>query len=75
MKRYISAEKEKFDDFGIPFTGAAGEVVYDAVTKQGPWAMMSETSWKMYGRNLLGVGYGQKYVRNERGELHCVEGL
>ena len=73
MTRYLSAEKATKDDFGIPFTGTAGEVVYDARTKMGPWAMMTEQSWKLYGAGLLGVGYGQKYVRNERGELHLME--
>ena len=74
MTRYVSAEKAKQDDFGQPFTGKEGEVVYDAKTKGGPWAMMTETSFQMFGHGRLGLGLGQKYVRNAAGELHKVEG-
>lgn len=79
MGRYLSAEKLHEDDFGDSFTFAVGEVVYDSATKSrngraGPWATMSQRSYEMNGLGRLGLGFGQKYVRNEHGELHKVEG-
>lgn len=74
MSRYLSAEKMSQDDFGVPFTGEEGEVVYDAKTLGGPWATMKECSFKTYAIGKLGLGLGQKYVRNAAGELHKVEG-
>lgn len=74
MTRYLSAEKRTHDDFARAFTMKPGEVVYDAATRMGPWATMTEASWKAHGRGVLGLGRGQKYVRNAAGELHKVEG-
>lgn len=74
MTRYLSAEKMFKDDFDVPFTMAEGEIIYDAKTKSGPCATMSEMSWQFYGTGKLGTGLGQKYRRNAAGELHKVEG-
>jgi len=74
MPRYLSAEKLHQDDFGVLFTKEEGEVVYDAATVGGPWATMTQTSYTKYGFGKLGTGWGQKYVRNDVGELHKVEG-
>lgn len=79
MTRYLSAEKRHNDDFGDKFTKTAGEVVYDGVTRApngryGPWACMTQRSFELNGVGKLGLGIGQKYVRNEYGELHKVEG-
>lgn len=74
MPRYLSAEKMRADDFGNVFTNKPGEVVYDAKTVHGPWATMTQAAFDMYGTGKLGLGLGQKYVRNECGELHKVEG-
>ena len=71
--RYLSAEKLAADDFGVPFTGEVGEVVYDAKTHVGSWATMSDTSFLAHGVRV-GTGWGQKYVRQQNGELHKVEG-
>ena len=71
--RYYSAEKLTVDDFGVPFTMAEGEVVYDAKTTHGPWGTMTETSYQLYGIGL-GTGLGQKYRRQANGEFHKVEG-
>jgi hypothetical protein len=72
--RYLSAEKMSKDDFGVLFTNKTGEVVYDAQTLRWGWATMTESSWKAFGAGKLGLGLGQKYVRQENGELHKVEG-
>jgi hypothetical protein len=73
--RYLSAEKLMEDDFGQPFTHQEGEFVYDAATISGPWATMTEQSWKIFGAStVLGLGRGQKYRRDAEGKLWKVEG-
>lgn len=74
MLRYLSAERMVKDDFAVKFTQKMGEIIYDAKTRMGPWATMTETSFKVYGMGHLGVGHGQKYLRQANGELHCIEG-
>lgn len=49
MIRYVSAEKREFDDFEDRLTGKAGETVYDAKTKYGPWATMTQKSFEKHG--------------------------
>ena len=73
VERYLSAEKMSHDDFDEKFTNEPGEVVYDAATMNGPWATMTQKSYNLYARpGGLGTGKGQKYVRQENGELHKV---
>lgn len=72
--RYLSAEKRELDDFEDRLTGKAGEPVYDAKTKYGPWATMTQKSFEKHGVGRLGTGWGQKYQRNEAGQLVKVEG-
>jgi hypothetical protein len=60
-----------FDDFGRSYK----DVMYDAKTKQGPWANMTEEFWKEHGYPRLGVGYGQKYVKQSDGRWLLTEGL
>lgn len=72
--RYLSAEVRTSDDFGIVFTMLNGEIIYDAQTKYGPWACMTEKSFKEHGIGKLGTGLGQKFVRQgHNGELHKVK--
>lgn len=52
-----------------------GAVMYDGKTKHGPWAIMNETAWELYGCGRLGAGFGQKYRRNEAGEFYISEGM
>lgn len=52
-----------------------GPVMYDGKTKHGPWAIMCETAWLLYGCGRLGAGFGQKYLRNEAGEFYISEGM
>lgn len=72
--RYVSAERMTHDDFGQPFTKKEGELVYDAKTKQGPWATMTEASYRLYSTGKLGLGHGQCYKRQANGQLHKIEG-
>ena len=52
-----------------------GAVMYDGKTKHGPWAIMGEAAWELYGCGHLGAGFGQKYRRNEAGEFYISEGM
>jgi len=72
--RYVSAENRDTDDFDVKFSKKEGEAVYDAVTIHGPWATMTQESFRKHGRGRLGVGQGQKYVRQSNGQLHKAEG-
>lgn len=74
MTRYVSAEVMSQDDFEVQFTNKVGEVVYDGKTKYGPWATMTQQSYEAHGIGALGIGYGQKYVRDENGHLNLAEG-
>ena len=38
-----------------------GSVLYDAVTKYGPWATMCEDCWNKHSIHALGPGLGQRY--------------
>ena len=59
-----------FDDFDSPY----GDVMYDGKTRMGPWANMTEDSWKRYGVGRLGTGFGQKYEKQPDGKWLKVEG-
>jgi hypothetical protein len=73
--RYLSAEKMKADDFGVPFTNLVGEIVYDGcLAMSSQWATMTQESWEHRGCCFLGTGRGQKYQRNAEGHLVKVAG-
>lgn len=73
--RYLSAERMTQDDLGKPFTMLEGEVIYDAKTVSGPWATMTQATYDLIGHPCgLGLGKGQKYVRQANGQLWKVEG-
>lgn len=62
------------DDFGQPFTRTEGELLFDAPTAEGPWAVMTYRSWKLHRRSPdLGTGRGQKYAYSNR-KYHLLEG-
>jgi len=58
------------DDFGAPI----GDEFIDGKTRMGPWANMSLESWKRYGLNRLGLGWGQRYRKQADGKWLKVEG-
>lgn len=63
----------KCDICGSPSTGM--EVMFDAATTKGGWAMMCEGCYKVHRKyNTLGLGRGQKYKRfGDR--FHLVHGV
>jgi len=51
------------------------DTFFDAATKFGPWANMCPTCQTLGpGLNQVGPGKGQKYVKQEDGKFHKVEG-
>jgi len=64
----------RFDDFDDPYDLSVGGVMYDAKTKMGPWANMTEKSFCEHGVGKLGTGLGQKYEMQENGKWMKVAG-
>jgi hypothetical protein len=58
------------DDFGFPIK----DEIIDAVTRYGPWALMSPESWMRNGNGELGTGRGQRYKKQADGKWLKVEG-
>lgn len=46
----------------------------DGRTQNGPWAIMTPTTWNKYGVGRLGTGFGQRYVKQSSGKFLKVEG-
>jgi hypothetical protein len=61
------------DDFNIPVNHKPGGIIIDGATTMGPWALMVPESHERHGRGL-GLGRGQKYVKQEDGRWLKVEG-
>lgn len=57
------------DDFG----SHVRTIIIDGKTKQGPWALMTPESFASFGVGL-GLGLGQKYVRQTDGRWLKTEG-
>ena len=74
MKTYWLSPLGGFDDFDSPYDLHIGGVMYDAKTKHGPWANMTEASWNVHGVGKLGPSLGQKYERQADGRLLKVAG-
>lgn len=69
--KYWLSPVGEFDDFGKPIEN----VIYDAATIYGPWALMNPNSWEKHRRTkTLGMGFGQKYERQVDGRWLKVEG-
>ena len=68
--QYWSNSVGNEDDFGDTIT----DEIIDARTKIGPWALMTPNSWKKYGFNKLGTGFGQRYKKQKDGKWLKIEG-
>jgi hypothetical protein len=69
-RRYWTGYIPSNDDFGLPIY----DTFYDGKTSVGPWAFMSERSWRTYGIGQTGTGLGQKYAKQADGQWLKVEG-
>jgi hypothetical protein len=69
-KQYWHGDLGITDDFGMIY----GTIMIDGKTRQGPWANMTEKSWKKHGIGRLGTGYGQKYQKQSDGRWLKIEG-
>lgn len=68
--QYWSNSVGNEDDFGDTIT----DEIIDARTKIGPWGLMTPNSWKKYGFNKLGAGFGQRYKKQKDGKWLKIEG-
>ena len=69
-EKYWSGHVGKSDDFG----DIIENVIIDGKTKFGPWGLMTLKSWKKYGVDRLGTGFGQKYEKQPDGKWLKIEG-
>ena len=58
------------DDFGDKYK----DTMIDGKTMEGPWANMTERSWRNHGCGRLGTGFGQKYKKQSDGRWLKIEG-
>lgn len=70
VKKYWLGHVGQADDFN----SAIGDEIIDGKTRQGPWALMTPSSWRLHGIGKLGTGYGQRYQKQADGRWLKVEG-
>jgi hypothetical protein len=71
MKRYWMGTVRDRDDFGLEIK----DTFYDGVVANtSSWAIMTPTSFLMYGCGRTGTGVAQKYERQKDGRWLKVEG-
>jgi hypothetical protein len=70
QEKYWFGKLPPNDDFGVPYE----KIMIDGKTKQGPWANMTITSWRLHGCGKLGTGFGQKYKKQPDGRWLKIEG-
>lgn len=68
-KQYWLSPVGGFDDFDDPIS----DTIIDGVATAGMWALMTPASHAKFGRGL-GLGRGQKYVKQPDGKWLKVEG-
>jgi hypothetical protein len=69
-KVYWPGELSPNDDFGVPYKN----IMFDAKTKNGPWANMTEKSFRNHAVGLLGTGFGQMYEKQPDGRWLKIKG-
>lgn len=69
-KSYWLTTVPSHDDFRQPIR----DVFIDGRSRMGPWGLFTPDSWRYYGTGRLGVGWGQRYVRQDDGRWLKVEG-
>jgi hypothetical protein len=69
-KKYWAGNLGDKDDFGSPYQ----DIMYDGRTRMGPWANMTEFSWRRVGIGKTGTGYAQKYQKQPDGRWLKIEG-
>jgi hypothetical protein len=69
-KIYWRGPMHRTDHFGIPYRNT----MIEGRTKMGPWANMTEESWRHFGVGQLGDNLGQKYQRQTDGRWLKIEG-
>lgn len=67
---YWTGMLKEVDDYGDRYKG----VMIDGKTMEGPWANMTERSWRGHGCGRLGTGFGQKYKKQADGRWLKIEG-
>jgi hypothetical protein len=70
IDKYWEGKVAAKDDFNQPIINE----FIDGKTNQGPWAIMTPSSWLHYGCGKLGTGFGQRYEKREGGRWLKVEG-
>jgi hypothetical protein len=69
-KVYWLSPVGKTDDFG----DLVADEIIDGKTTYGPWALMTPKSFRLNGVGRLGLGLGQRYVKQPDGRWLKVEG-
>lgn len=67
---YWTGTPPQTDDFGLMII----DEFIDGKTVMGPWAFMTPSSWREIGIGVLGMGYGQRYKKQDDGKWLKVEG-
>jgi hypothetical protein len=69
-KKFWLGSISQQDDYGDVIT----EEFIDGKTRAGPWAIMTPRNWRRHGIGDLGIGRGQRYVKQDDGMWLKVEG-
>ncbi len=68
--RYWMGDVGADDDFNEPID----DTFYDGATIMGPWGIMTPRSWRRVGCGRVGLGFAQKYEKQDDGRWLKVEG-
>lgn len=68
--RYWMGPTPLRDSFGAKIDGE----FIDGRSNRGPWGYFTPENWRLNGAGSLGIGFGQRYVRQDDGRYLKVEG-